>query len=85
MVVQRPPQNCTTQHDREISEPDETDEANASVWSPDGMYLSVARDSDATLDGPRDLWITDLEGNYVGQVTDEPSDYGTYSWAPAAP
>ena len=71
--------------DREISAPDETDEANASVWSPDGEYLLVARDSDATLDGPIDLWIMDLDGNYVGQVTDEPSEYGTYSWAPPAP
>ena len=71
--------------DREISEPDETDEANAAVWSPDGKYLLVARDSDANLDGPHDLWIMDIEGNYVGQVTDEPSDYGTYSWAPTQP
>ena len=32
----------------------------------------------------RDLWIMDLEGTYVGQVTHEPSNYGIYSWAPAS-
>ena len=69
--------------DHEISANDETDEANAAAWSPDGNYLLVSRDSDATLDGPQDLWIMDLEGNYSGQVTHEPSSYGTYSWAPA--
>jgi TolB protein len=68
--------------EREISAKDETDEANAPVWSPDGKYLLVTRDSDATRDGPNDLWIIDLEGNYIGQVTHEPSHYGTYSWAP---
>jgi len=25
----------------------------------------------------------DLDGNVIAQVTDEPSTYGTYSWAPA--
>lgn len=69
--------------EHEISAFHETDEANVGVWSPDGKYLLVARDSDATVDGPRDLWIMDLEGNYIGQVTDEPSNYGTHSWAPA--
>ena len=71
--------------DTEISASDETDEANAGVWSPDGKYLLVARDSDAGIDGPRDLWIMDLQGRYVGQVTHEPSEYGNYSWAPSAP
>jgi len=69
--------------DHEISANEETDEANAAVWSPDGKFLLVSRDSDATHDGPHDLWIMDLEGHYLGQVTDEPSNYGTYSWAPA--
>jgi Tol biopolymer transport system component len=68
--------------DHEISANDETDEANAAAWSPDGKYLLVSRDSDATTDGPHDLWIMDLEGNYIGQVTNEPSNYGTYAWAP---
>jgi TolB protein len=70
--------------DHEITALDETDEANAAVWSPDGRYLLVPRDSDATNDGPRDLWIIDLEGTWVTQVTHEPSSYATYSWAPAS-
>ena len=41
-------------------------------------------DSDATVDGPQDLWIMDLEGTWMSQVTHEPSSYGTYSWAPAS-
>jgi len=69
--------------DHEITVPDETDEANAAVWSPDGKYLLVPRDSDSSLDGPRDLWIMDLEGHWIGQVTHEPSNYSTYHWAPA--
>ena len=32
--------------DHEITVPLETDEANAAVWSPDGKYLLVLRDSD---------------------------------------
>jgi WD40 repeat protein len=68
----------------EISPNDESDEANAAVWSPDGKFLLVPRDSDSTVDGPRDLWIMDLDGTYIGQVTHEPSSYGTYSWAPAS-
>jgi Tol biopolymer transport system component len=69
--------------DHEITSLDETDEANAAVWSPDGKYLLVPRDSDKTIDGPRDLWILDLDGTWITQVTHEPSNYGTYSWAPA--
>ena len=69
--------------DHEISAPIEKDEANAAVWSPDGKYLLVPRDSDSTLDGPHDLWIMDLEGHWIGQVTHEPSSYSTYWWAPA--
>ncbi|MFL5769181.1 MAG: hypothetical protein ACJ765_03810 [Chloroflexota bacterium] len=68
--------------DHEITAPVETDEANAAVWSPDGKHLLVPRDSDESIDGPRDLWILDLEGRWIGQVTHEPSNYGTYSWAP---
>jgi Tol biopolymer transport system component len=66
---------------KEISPNDETDEAAAGAWSPDGTYLLVQRDSDTTLDGPRDLWIMDLEGHYIGQVTHQPSTYELYSWA----
>jgi Tol biopolymer transport system component len=70
--------------DHEITPLVETDEANAAVWSPDGKYLLVPRDSDASIDGPRDLWILGLEGRWIGQVTHEPSNYATYSWAPAS-
>ncbi len=69
--------------DHEISTNDETDEASAAVWSPDGSHLLVSRDSDATHDGPHDLWVMDLDGTWVSQVTHDPSSYGTYSWAPA--
>jgi Tol biopolymer transport system component len=70
--------------DHEITAPDETDEANAAVWSPDGRYLLAIRDSDTTVDGRYDLWILDLEGSWIGQVTHEPSSYSTYHWAPAS-
>ena len=70
-----------TEH-HEISAIDETDEASAGAWSPDGSSLLVARDSDASPDGPDDLWIMDLDGNYLGQVTHEPAEYELYSWAP---
>lgn len=69
--------------DHEISANDETDEANAAVWSPDGKHLLVPRDSDKTIDGPRDIWIMGLDGTWIRQVTHEPSIYGTYKWAPA--
>jgi Tol biopolymer transport system component len=69
--------------DHEITVADEEDEANAAVWSPDGKYLLVPRDSDSSLDGPRNLWIMDLEGHWIGQVTHGPSNYSTYHWAPA--
>jgi TolB protein len=68
--------------DHEITLADESDEANAAVWSPDARHLLVQRDSDATVDGRSDLWILDLEGQWIGQVTHEPSSYGTYWWAP---
>jgi hypothetical protein len=67
----------TDQH--EISANDESDDQKAPVWSPNGDYLLVWRGKA----DQRDLWIMDLEGRYVGQVTHEPSTYGTYSWAPA--
>jgi Tol biopolymer transport system component len=69
--------------DHEISGRDETDEANAAVWSPDGKYLLVPRDGDSLSDELRDLWTMDRDGNFIAQVTHEPATYGTYSWAPA--
>lgn len=69
--------------DHEISGLDEADEANAAVWSPDGQYLLAQRDHEGRSDSERDLWIMDLDGNWLGQVTNEPSEYGTFWWAPA--
>lgn len=67
----------------EISPIDETDEANAAVWSQDGDFLLVRRDLDVTTDELNDLWIMGLDGTWIGQVTHQPSSYGTYTWAPA--
>ena len=78
MTLVRP--DGTDQH--EISANDGTDEAAAGVWSPDGRYLLVQRDDSSDPDRPHDLWIMDLEGNYLSQVTHEPLEYGSYSWAP---
>lgn len=64
--------------DTEISANDRADESHAGAWSPDGEYLVVQRGADDR----KDLWIMDLAGNFIGQVTDVPSNYGTYSWAP---
>jgi hypothetical protein len=49
------------------------------VWSPDGRHLLVRRGEV----GRENLWIVDLEGNLVGQVTDEPATYHGYWWGPA--
>jgi hypothetical protein len=49
------------------------------VWSPEGQHLLVRRGAE----GREDLWIVDLEGNAVGQVTDGPGTYRGYWWGPA--
>ena len=49
------------------------------AWSPDGENLLVRRGSF----GHQDLWIVDLNGNPIGRVTNEPSSYQGYWWAPA--
>ena len=67
----------TDQH--EISANDESDDQKTPAWSPSGDYLLVARGKA----DQRDLWITDLEGRYLSQVTHEPSTYTNFSWAPA--
>jgi Tol biopolymer transport system component len=67
----------TDQH--EISANDASDDQKAPAWSPNGDYLLVWRGKA----DQRDLWIMDLEGRYLGQVTHEPTSYGTYSWAPS--
>jgi Tol biopolymer transport system component len=65
---------------KEISTNDGSDQAEVGVWSPDGKYLLVQRGAG----GVNDLWIMDLDGTFIGQVTHEPSSYGTYSWALAS-
>ena len=57
---------------------DGPDQAVAATWSPDGKALLVERGRDRR----RDLWIMDLEANFLGQVTHEPASYRVYSWAP---
>jgi Tol biopolymer transport system component len=65
---------------KEISAKDGSDETAGGAWSPKGDALLVRRGTDAR----HDLWMMDLDGKFIGQVTHEPSSYGTYSWAPAA-
>lgn len=65
---------------KDISANDADTDAEAGVWSPDGAYLLVR----LGLDGAKDLWIMNLEGTLLGQVTHEPSSYSSYGWAPAA-
>jgi Tol biopolymer transport system component len=64
----------------EISATEGSDRAAGAVWSPTGDALLVIRRSNAG----EDMWIMDLGGNYISQVTHEPADYGSYSWAPAS-
>ena len=59
---------------------DGSDQAEVGVWSPDAKYLLVQRGAARA----SDLWIMDLEGTFIGQVTHEPSSYGTYGWAAAS-
>ena len=62
--------------EHEISAIDASDEVKAAVWSPDGQHLLVRRGHDEM----HDLWIMDLEGAFIRQVTNEPGRYGNYSW-----
>ena len=66
----------------EISANVAADESSAAVWSPDGRYLLVRRGVD---EGRHRLWIMDIEGTHIAQVTNESSRYGNYSWGPATP
>jgi len=47
------------------------------VWSPDGTHFLVRRGDQ----GRNDLWIMDLEGTFVWQVTHKPAAYDIYAWA----
>jgi Tol biopolymer transport system component len=70
----------TDQH--KIPASDVSDEASWGVWSSDGTALLVQNDNTRS-GGRTDLWVMDLDGNFLGQVTHEPSEYGFYSWAPS--
>jgi hypothetical protein len=48
------------------------------VWSPDGTHFLVRRGYQTR----NDLWIMDLDGNFVWQVTHKPAAYDIYAWAP---
>ena len=62
---------------------DGSDKASWGAWSSDGKALLVRNDNNRK-GGRTDLWVMDLEGNFLGQVTHEPAEYGFYSWAPMA-
>lgn len=47
------------------------------VWSPDGTHFLVRRGTQHR----NDLWVIDLEGMYVWQVTHRPAAYDIYHWA----
>ena len=59
-----------------------SDKASWGTWSSDGEALLVQNDNTRQR-GKTDLWVMDLEGNFIGQVTHEPSEYAFYSWAPS--
>ena len=47
------------------------------VWSADGTHFLVRRGDHHR----NDLWIMDLEGNFVWQVTHKPASHDIYAWA----
>jgi Tol biopolymer transport system component len=52
-------------------------EAFGPVWSPDGTHFLVRRGEQHR----NDLWIMDLEGSFIWQVTHDPGSYDVYDWA----
>jgi Tol biopolymer transport system component len=55
-------------------------EAFGPEWSPDGNAFLVRRGEQHS----NDLWVMDLEGAFIWQVTHEPSSYDVYAWAAGA-
>ena len=51
-------------------------EIGSIAWSSDGTHLVVARGPQ----GARDLWIMDLDGNFLAQVTHDPGSYTVWDW-----
>ena len=66
---------------RPISANGTSEAAFGPVWSPDGSHFLVRRGGQHD----NDLWVIDLEGNDVWQVTHKPASYDIYGWAPPAP
>ena len=58
---------------------DGSEDSCCPVWSPDGTQLLVQRGEE----GARGLWILDVNGEVVGQVTQTPGDYFGYGWGAA--
>ena len=52
-------------------------EAFGPIWAPDGTAFLVRRGAQHA----NDLWVTDLDGNFVWQVTHEPGSHDVYDWA----
>jgi Tol biopolymer transport system component len=48
------------------------------VWTADGMHFLVRRGDFHR----NDLWIMDLDGNFIWQVTHKPGSHDVYGWAP---
>jgi Tol biopolymer transport system component len=55
-------------------------EAFGPEWSPDGNAFLVRRGEQHS----NDLWVMDLDGAFVWQVTHKPASYDVYAWARAA-
>ncbi len=64
-----------------VTPKDLSEDITMPAWSPDGSHLLVRRGERAS----NDLWIIDLEGTFVWQVTHKRAAYDIYAWAPASP
>jgi Tol biopolymer transport system component len=64
-----------------VTPKDLSEDITMPAWSPDGSHLLVRRGERQS----NDLWIIDLEGTFVWQVTHKPAAYDIYAWAPAPP
>jgi Tol biopolymer transport system component len=62
---------------REVTPKDRSEAVTAPVWSPDGAHLLVRRGEPKA----NDLWIMDLDGDFLWQVTDHPGGHDIYGWA----
>jgi len=51
------------------------------VWSPDGSRLLFVRNPDGSQFNSN-LWIVNVDGTDLVQVTDRPAEYWSYEWSP---